>query len=138
MPYDAEVAEGRDSWLSNRHTLAWGCIGIGLTLLIGTVPLARSLYPRSSPWWLAPGLILGAVLLLFGLIILVLPTSTVNVPTTELSPIPENPTLTVIDVEQGSSASSNASEFGQGINAITKTCMQLGDPYFAGSAVSFP
>jgi hypothetical protein len=44
----------------------------------------------------------------------------------------------VLTVEQGSSARSNASEFGQGINAITKTCMQLGDPYFAGSAVSFP
>ena len=96
MPYDTEVAERRDSWLSNRHTHAWGCIGIGLTLLIGTVPLARSLYTR-SPWWVAPGLILGAVLLLFGLIILVLPTLTVT-PMTDPSPIPENPALTVIDV----------------------------------------
>jgi hypothetical protein len=60
-------------WLASRHTHAWGCIGLGAAVLIGTVPLAHAVSPHAAPWWQYPGLFVGAVLLLFGLILLVLP-----------------------------------------------------------------
>lgn len=60
-------------FLRNRHTHAWGAVAVGVALLVGVVPLARAVSPHGSPWWVAPGLIAGGVLLLFGLILFVLP-----------------------------------------------------------------
>lgn len=52
---------------------AWGCITVGLALLLGVVPLARTLDEHHTPWWQTPALVLGAVLLAVGLLIFLLP-----------------------------------------------------------------
>lgn len=59
-------------WHSSRQNYGIGCVGVGAAVLIGIVPLARSVSPLAVPWWQEPALFLGGVLLLFGLILLVL------------------------------------------------------------------
>lgn len=61
-------------WLASRHTHAWGSIGVGLTMVIGAVPLAHAVYPgQPTPWWVPAGLVLGAVALIYGLMLFTLP-----------------------------------------------------------------
>jgi len=61
-------------WLVSRTTHAWGCIGVGLTMVVGTVPLAHTLSPHQpTPWWVPAGLVLGAVALMYGLMLFTLP-----------------------------------------------------------------
>ena len=67
--------QSKHEWLASRHTHAWGSLAVGLTLIIGTVPLARAVEPHvATPWWVPVGLVLGAVFLLFSLILFVLTT----------------------------------------------------------------
>jgi hypothetical protein len=92
-------------WVKNRSTHAWGSIGIGVALIIGTVPLARTLYPNSSAWWTAPGLFLGAVLLLFGMVVMVLPVASSDDSTQNggADPVvePQDPSLVIVDLQLG-------------------------------------
>lgn len=50
-----------------RTTHAWGAMSVGVAILLGTVPLARYASPRSEPWWQPGLLVVGAVLLFFGM-----------------------------------------------------------------------
>jgi len=54
-----------------------GCIGAGIALLLGTVPLQRVLAPKVGayhPWWEVPCLVAGCVFLLAGILLFVVPT----------------------------------------------------------------
>jgi hypothetical protein len=46
---------------------------LGAALVIGVVPLGRAVNPTKGPWWVPGGLVLGAVLLVFGLLLLAIP-----------------------------------------------------------------
>jgi hypothetical protein len=60
-------------FFTNRHMHAWGGITLGATLVIGAVPLGRTVSPHATPWWVPPGLVLGAVFLICGVLLFALP-----------------------------------------------------------------
>ncbi len=71
---------GLKPWLIYRleHPVSWfealTVMAFGLALLIGLVPLQRALAPKHGPyhpWWEIPGLVVGGLFLLFGLVLLV-------------------------------------------------------------------
>lgn len=106
------MADADDHWLKSRHTIAGTAVGVGLTLIVGIVPLARTLYPKSSPWWVASGLVFGAVLLIVGVLLIIIPaivqrsivSSTPIAPPVAppaVAPPVRNPELTIVDQPQG-------------------------------------
>ena len=72
--YAAHVAAApAGGFFTNRHMHAWGGITLGATLVIGAVPLGRTVSPHATPWWVPPGLVLGAVFLICGVLLFALP-----------------------------------------------------------------
>jgi len=46
---------------------------VGLALVLGIVPLGREVNPHGPAWWVPAGLVIGAVLMVFGLLLFVVP-----------------------------------------------------------------